>query len=126
MKGSAIVLQSDGKVLLQLRDNIESIPHPNKWGLFGGTLEEGESHLQTIIREIKEELEINLEELHLEFIAKKETETHTFHVFKYLKEIDIATIKLNEGQDAKLFTKEEIAMLENRVPGLKKFVEEFL
>jgi 2-amino-4-hydroxy-6-hydroxymethyldihydropteridine diphosphokinase len=45
-----------GEVLLQLRDDKQSIPYPNCWGTFGGQIEEGELPEAAIMREIEEEL----------------------------------------------------------------------
>jgi len=46
--------------LLQLRDNKQTIPYPNKWGTFGGQVEEMESPEDALIREVREELDYNL------------------------------------------------------------------
>ena len=56
----AILEQSDGRVVLQLRSDIESIANPNKWGLFGGHVEAGESPNAAMLREVEEELSIQL------------------------------------------------------------------
>jgi 8-oxo-dGTP pyrophosphatase MutT (NUDIX family) len=45
-----------GRFLLQQRDNIPTIIQPGKVGLFGGHLEEGETHLDCVIRELHEEI----------------------------------------------------------------------
>ena len=42
-----------GKFLFFLRDNKPDIPHPNKWDLLGGGMEEGETPQQAVEREIK-------------------------------------------------------------------------
>ena len=52
----AILLDTDGRFLLQLRDNVPHIQHPGKIGLFGGGREGSESFLDCIVREIHEEI----------------------------------------------------------------------
>jgi 8-oxo-dGTP pyrophosphatase MutT (NUDIX family) len=53
---AAIILLEDGRYLLQLRDNIESIWYPNHWGCFGGGVEPGEDPARALRRELREEL----------------------------------------------------------------------
>jgi 8-oxo-dGTP diphosphatase len=52
----AILLDTSGHLLLQLRDNIPNILYPGKIGLFGGHREENENFLECIVREVHEEL----------------------------------------------------------------------
>ena len=55
-----------GKYLFFLRDNKLTIPNPNTYGLLGGGVEVGETALEALKREIKEESNIeiyNIEEL---------------------------------------------------------------
>jgi 8-oxo-dGTP pyrophosphatase MutT (NUDIX family) len=53
---AAIILVEDGRYLLQLRDDIESIWYPNHWGCFGGGVEPGEDPMRALRRELREEL----------------------------------------------------------------------
>jgi 8-oxo-dGTP diphosphatase len=52
----AILFDTSGRLLLQLRDNIPNILFPGKISLFGGHREGDESYLECIVREIHEEL----------------------------------------------------------------------
>jgi 8-oxo-dGTP pyrophosphatase MutT (NUDIX family) len=52
----AIVLDTQGRFLLQRRDNIPDIVHSGKVSLFGGHREPGETYLDCIAREAQEEL----------------------------------------------------------------------
>jgi 8-oxo-dGTP diphosphatase len=49
-----------GRLLIYLRDDKPEIPFPNHWDLFGGHLENNETPEQGLVREIREELGIEL------------------------------------------------------------------
>lgn len=55
------ILYQHGRYLLQLRDNVPTILYPGHWGLFGGHLEEAETPLEAVKREIWEEICFSLE-----------------------------------------------------------------
>ena len=59
---AAIITNDDGKILLQRRSD------KDLWGLPGGCQELGESFKDTIIREVKEETNLDVEEKDLELI----------------------------------------------------------
>lgn len=56
-----LLLDRSGKLLIYLRDNKSEIPFPNHWDLFGGHLEEGETPEQALVREVQEELNVELQ-----------------------------------------------------------------
>jgi len=60
---AAIIVNSEGKILLQSRADRD------KWGLPGGCQELGERFEETIIREIKEETNLDVKEENLEIIS---------------------------------------------------------
>ena len=60
---SAIIINEKGQILLQSRAD------RNKWGLPGGCQELGERIEETVIREIKEETNLDVQEKDLELIA---------------------------------------------------------
>ena len=53
---AAILVDKQGRLLLQLRDDVKGILHPGRVGLFGGQREVGETYLQCVCREIHEEI----------------------------------------------------------------------
>ena len=60
-KIAAIILENEkGEFLLYLRDNKPGIPFPDHWDLIGGHVEEGETPEEALVREVKEELGLNL------------------------------------------------------------------
>lgn len=109
---AAIILENEkGEFLLALRDNKPGIPFPNHWDLIGGHVEDGETPEEALVREVKEELDIDLKE-HA-FFRKYECLTgDAYENMKYIYtgkiNIPIEEITLLEGERAQYFSREEI------------------
>jgi 8-oxo-dGTP pyrophosphatase MutT (NUDIX family) len=115
-QGSAIIIKnSKGELLLQHRDN-NAPTDKNTWAMWGGTKEGDETPVETAARELKEELNIEVEENHLNlfkvyvitFDNLKQKEVSVFELqdegdFKY---------ELCEGDDLKFFSPQEIKTLQ--------------
>lgn len=56
----ALLFDRHGRLLIYLRDNKPEIPFPNHWDFFGGHIEEGETPEQALVREVREEIGIEL------------------------------------------------------------------
>jgi 8-oxo-dGTP pyrophosphatase MutT (NUDIX family) len=54
---AAILLTPDGRYLLQHRDDKPDIWDSGAWGMFGGSIEEGETPVEALGRELFEEIE---------------------------------------------------------------------
>jgi 8-oxo-dGTP pyrophosphatase MutT (NUDIX family) len=59
---AAILVDANGRYLLQLRDDVPHIWYPGHWGAFGGSVEAGEDELSALHRELEEELEFKFSE----------------------------------------------------------------
>jgi 8-oxo-dGTP diphosphatase len=111
-KIAAIILENTkGEFLLALRDNKPGIPFPNHWDLIGGHVEEGETPDEALVREVKEELDIDLKEY--TFFKMYECLTgdayeNTKYIYKGNINIPIEEITLLEGERPRYFTREEI------------------
>jgi len=111
-KIAAIIFENDnGEFFLALRDNKPGIPFPNHWDLIGGHVEEGESPDEALIREVKEELDIDLKE----YTFFKEYEClsgdayeNTKYIYSGKLNIPIEEITLLEGERPQYFSREEI------------------
>ena len=57
----AILHTGDGRYLMQRRDAVPTIFYPDHWGFFGGALEPGETPLEALRRELREELAFELD-----------------------------------------------------------------
>jgi 8-oxo-dGTP diphosphatase len=125
MAGSVIIIENNKMFLLQLRSNTTK-SCPNKWGLFGGGIEENETPLQAIIREINEELELELKIHEIELMFKTIYLNEEINIFKTKINKELQELKLNEGKDMRYFTKEEILNLDNLSPGIKELFEQYI
>ncbi len=102
------------KLLLMLRDDIPTIPAPNTWALIGGKNEEGETPEETLLREIKEEA--NLEPSVVKFIWSRPNPHNPGDVqWLYhcpLTDEEIKPLKLgDEGQEIRFISLEELSSL---------------
>ena len=122
-KGTSIIFVNDKKqVLLLLRDDKPDIPYPNMWDIPGGHVDDGETPEQCIVREMKEEMDLDLEEFQLlsvmEFVDRIE------YTFWKKANLDIESISLHEGQQLKWFTESE-AKNTKLAYGFNEIVDDF-
>lgn len=118
----AIILK-DKKILVAQRS--EKMKLPLKWEFPGGKLEFNESEVDCIKREIKEEININIE-----ILQKLSSNTHDYGAFKinlipFLAQYISGEIKLAEHIDYKLLEKSQLLNLDWAEADLP-IVEEFL
>jgi 8-oxo-dGTP diphosphatase len=122
-KGCGILFVDERRrVLLFLRDQKTSIPYPNMWDIPGGHVEEGETPLECIVREIKEEMDLDLEGFQLFCVT--EFPDRTEYTFWKQANLDIDSIQLQEGQRLKWFTENEAKRSELAF-GFNQVVESF-
>ncbi|HEX2976872.1 MAG TPA: NUDIX domain-containing protein [Bacteroidales bacterium] len=109
---AAIIFQNEeGEFLLYLRDNKPDIPFPDHWDLIGGHVEKGETPEEALIREVKEEIDIDLKDY--QFFRIYECLTgDAYENIKYIYSgkinLPLEKITLLEGVRARFFKKEEI------------------
>ena len=61
---SAMLVNADGDILVNLRDDDPRIIFPNQWSLIGGHVEPGESPEEGLVREVAEEIGYQVTEYH--------------------------------------------------------------
>jgi 8-oxo-dGTP diphosphatase len=103
MKQIAMVLLFDrfNRLLVYLRDDKPEIPFPNHWDFFGGHLEQGETPEQALVREIKEEIGVDLKQwAFLKHYVCAEGDTYPNIKYLYWAKIDkiAEELTLYEGQ----------------------------
>ena len=101
------MLQRDGRWLLQLRDDIDTIIYPGHWGLFGGHLEPSETPVQALMRELQEEIDWAPEPAP-ELWFSHNNGTRIVHVFRGQLDRPLEQLQLLEGQDIKLVSLDEL------------------
>lgn len=100
-----IFINRQQQVLLLLRDDISTIAYPNHWDLPGGHVEIDETPEAGIMREMKEEIDLDLEDFTL--FAITEMADRTEFTFWKAADLDIDRIDLTEGQRLRWFTRDE-------------------
>ena len=119
---AAIILNEKREYLLQLRDDKNDIFYPNCWGLFGGASIHNESLSDTIMREISEELSLDIRsfkyftsiQFDLNFMSKGKINRNYY--FVQLSYDEEKKIKINEGKDYRFFKEKDLKNLTNLVP----------
>lgn len=108
IKVVAAIIQKENKILATKRGYGEFI---NMWEFPGGKIEPGETKKQALVREIKEELniEINVDK----FAIAIEYQYPNFYLFMscFMCSIKEGSIELLEHNDGKWITKEELNTL---------------
>ena len=117
-----VIERQDGKILFQLRDNKSSIPNPNLWSIFGGGINNSEKPKEAAIRELYEELKINVEKSELKTLLIIPTFKNTNYLYKWIADERLKEAKLLEGQEMKFFSIEELLKKKNVVPSLRPFL----
>lgn len=104
---AAIIRAKEGRILLQRRDDIPTIPCPGMWTVFGGGLEPGESVKDGLMRELMEELEFAPRVFKIWKV--KMIDGYLAYLFEVELDKEIGELRLHEGMDMGLFTPDEIA-----------------
>jgi 8-oxo-dGTP pyrophosphatase MutT (NUDIX family) len=114
------------QLLLQQRDQGDT-KCPGSWCFPGGVCEMGETHLQTVIREAKEEFDADLDISGCQFLMSRKAGRNKVFVCNLPS---AKGLKLQEGAAMKWCSLEEVEATElgfqqaDILPGLRKFLDE--
>ena len=131
MQLSVIIFRDrTGRILLQFRDE-NALSEPLGWSFFGGLAEGDESPLEAVIREVKEELEIDLSVHDVRLLAERHWispnsgKEKIVYFFEGTVPISWKDVAIREGAGAAFLKKEEVAKLSNVSLLAKTFVEDY-
>ncbi len=124
------IINSENKILIQKRSHKKRL-EPNVWAMTGGSVILGEKSLDTIVRESKEELNIDIDKTDLKLVTKFKTGNVWIDTYILKCDYDISKMKFQEDEvsDAKWATWKEIDDLVNNGQFIKhrwEFVNKFL
>jgi 8-oxo-dGTP diphosphatase len=96
-----LLFDPNSRLLVYLRDDNPAIPFPNHWDLFGGHLEADETPEQALVREVREELGLELK--HWNFFrvyqcTRGDVYPNVKHIYWAQIDQSSAQLTLNEGQ----------------------------
>ena len=90
-------MNDKNEILIQQRSSNRKM-FPNMWANTGGACISGETSIETVIRELKEELNIDVNKEHLEFIATYKREKDYVDVWLLKENINTKDIKFIDGE----------------------------
>ena len=91
------IMNDKNEILIQQRSSNRKM-FPNMWTNTGGACISGETSIITVIRELKEELNIDVNIDHLEFIASYKREKDYVDVWVLKENINTNNIKFVDGE----------------------------
>lgn len=127
---SSILISTDGEFILQQRENKPGIARPGMITNFGGGMEEGEKPLDAIIREIREELNIQLNETDFTYLGSSvrknplSNNKYLAHLF-VARDIEKDSLSLEEGEAIVYLKPGEPLDSLNLSPGTKEILSKF-
>ena len=117
----AIIVNDDRQILLLKRSDAPDIWQPNKWALVGGGVEEGESPIQAVQREIYEETKLVVEKFKEKFTIQRNPDSIEY-IFITKYEGDPYSIELNFEHTAYGWFSPEEMKYKDHVPNLIEYV----
>lgn len=116
-----LFVNASGEVLLRLRDDRADLPYPNQWDLVGGAVEPGETITEAALREVNEE--IGLELRALEYFGEY-PELVLNNVFLAPLSVAVEDLVLTEGQRLRYVSAAEARTL-TLVPWVARLLDDF-
>lgn len=105
----ALLVDTNGKLIAQQRDDKPGITNPGMVSLFGGTSHEGESPIETLRRELQEELELEVSSNNLLLqTIKHKNGTNVACSIYIITGVDAEKLKLHEGAGFAVGTPEDL------------------
>jgi 8-oxo-dGTP pyrophosphatase MutT (NUDIX family) len=122
MSAGVILVDPQGRVLMQLRDDNPKIMFPGHWGLTGGAAHPGETPEQTARREVEEETGIALERFepfrayyfNEQGVGKKTSSKADYELYLYHAPCSTPAEEMacGEGRGLRFFARDEVEQLD--------------
>ncbi len=130
-QGVKVALINKDKVLTILRDNKPDIPYPNMWDLAGGGRENEESPYETMRREVREELNIDIPESNVVWVKYYDSITKpgkkSVFMVAGISDSQIESIKFGEeGQGYKMVSFKDFLDDKNVIEQIRNRFEDYL
>lgn len=109
------IMNDKNEFLIQKRSANKKI-YPNKWSITGGAVDSGETSLEGALREVKEEIGIDIDKEKMEFMLSFKRSHGFVDVWLTRQNVDLKNIVMQkeEVSEVKFVTKEELEkMIEN-------------
>ena len=119
------IVNSQGEMLLTQR-------HPSKkagglWEFVGGGVLAGETTAKAAVREVKEEIGVEITENELSLLHVHRQRNYFMDVYLVKKDVDIASVALDENEttDAKWISKEELSVMIEKQKVVRSVAQRF-
>jgi ADP-ribose pyrophosphatase YjhB (NUDIX family) len=122
LTATALLVDREGRFLLQHRDDKPDIANPGRWGSFGGMIEPYETPEEGFLREIEEELSWRPTTFGLVSAVSYKPDHHWQLIYVYDAVVDVPRdrLELHEGQGMGFFAPD--ALPEDTVPDLRTLI----
>jgi ADP-ribose pyrophosphatase YjhB (NUDIX family) len=111
---AGLLLHEDGRYIMQLRDSKAEIFYPSHWGCFGGAVEIGETPVDALGRELREEIGFEMPaaarftQFDFDFGALGYAKVFRIYFEVRVPDAAFKTFVLGEGVDVQAFRGEEL------------------
>ncbi len=111
---AGIIINRDGRILMQHRDDIEGIRDRGKWSFPGGHMDEGEGRVPAVIREVKEETGLIFDTVHYLCSVTDQSGKPPFYIIHFYMMLSNTKLdfECNEGISMNLLHAEDILKLD--------------